>query len=184
MMAHSSIIIKVIQHISVLGIFIFALLSLFMPARKSKVLFLFLVFLFSGILNFLFYSAALFFLVSLIAISFFILFYLYVVHIESYLKGSLLIEERWSEKNRFVYRVLDLILPIALCMGIGYLFYTYTFDIFTEYKEVEAGSIASLAGIVNSLHSGYLILIVILTFVLFISILWFILILDMSRKGE
>jgi len=182
MMVQSSIIIKIMQYISISGIFIFALLSLFIPERKKRVLFLFIVFLFSGILSFSLYSSVLFFLVSLIVISFFVLFYLYVVHIDFYLKEKFLIEEYWSGKNKFVCKVLDLILPIILCLGVGYLFYTYTFDLFTEYKEMGVGSIASLASIVNSLYADYLIPIIILISILFISILWFILILGMSRE--
>ena len=182
MMVQSSIIIKIMQYISISVIFIFAPLSLFIPERKKKVLFLFLVFLFSGILSFSFYSAVLFFLVSLIVISFFVLFYLYVVHMEFYLKEKFLVEEHLRGKNKFTGKVLNLILPIIICLGIGYLFYYYGFDLFTDYKGIEIGSIASLAGIINGLYADYLVPIIILISILFISILWFILILDISRE--
>jgi len=91
-----------------------------MLENKKRMLFLFLVFLFSGTLSFSFYSGILFFAISLIAISFFVLFYLYVAHIEFYLKEKLAAEKSMAIKDKFAGKILRLVLPLIICLGIGY----------------------------------------------------------------
>jgi len=178
----SSIAINIMHYISISGIFIFSLLSLFMLENKKRMLFLFLVFLFSSTLSLSFYSGILFFAVSLVVISFFALFYLYTAHIEFYLKKKIASEEPMTIKDKFAGKVLRLVLPLIIYLGIGYLFYKYAFDFFSGYVKNEAVPVISLANVVKELQASYIIPVIILISVLFISTLWFILIFDMSRE--
>jgi len=178
----SSIVINTMHYISISGIFIFSLLSLFMLENKKRMLFLFLVFLFSGTLSFSFYSGILFFAISLIAISFFVLFYLYAAHIEFYLKEKLAAEKSMAIKDKFAGKILRLVLPLIICLGIGYLFYKFAFDFFYGCIKNEAVPVMSLANAVKELQASYIAPVIILISILFISTLWFILIFDMSRE--
>lgn len=167
-----SLVIKIIQYTCISGVFMFSLLSLFVTERRKKLLFLFLMLLFSSIVGFLFYSGILIFLIGIIVMGFFITFCLFVFHAEKYEK----------KEKRLSSRILNVLLPLVLCFGIGYLFYNYTLEFFTEPGEVKGVSLISFESIISDLYANYLIVIVILILILFVSVLWFILILDVRGR--
>jgi len=128
MSIESQLIIKIIQYGSLFGLFISGLLSLFLINKKKKLLFVFLSFLFFGILSFVFYAGILFFTAGITIIFFFILLYLLVFQIELSGKEEVLNRNKNHDNNNTAGIILNIILPILFCGFMGYLIYGCTSD--------------------------------------------------------
>jgi len=170
----SQLIIIIIHYASLLGLLICGLLSLIHSNRRKKLLFLILVFLFVGILSFVYYSGILVFIVGVFVIFFLVSLYLSVFQIEFFEKtdGG---QDRRND-NKIKKTIGGIILPALFCVGIGYLFYIYTSDFLKE--AVLSGNIyiVGLGDINKQFFVEYSPILVIVIASLFISFLWFIMI--------
>lgn len=171
----SQLIIIIIHYASLLGLLICGLLSLTHPDRRKKLLFLFLTFLFMGILSFVYYSGILVFIIGIFVFFFLLSLYLFVFQVEFF--GSKTEQDRDRKKYSRIKKVIfDITLPFLFCAGIGYLFYMYTSD-FVK-KMVISGSIyiVSSADISKRFFTEYSPVLIIVIASLVISFLWFIII--------
>ena len=170
----SQLIIIILHYASLLGLLICGLLSLIHSDRRKKLLFLILVFLFVGILSFVYYSGILVFIVGVFVIFFLVSLYLFVFQIEFF--ESKTDEDRDRRNDNKIKTIGGIILPALFCAGIGYLFYIYTSDFLKD--AVLSGNIyiVGLGDINKQFFIEYSPILVIVIASLFISFLWFIMI--------
>ena len=170
----SQLIIIIIHYASLLGLLICGLLSLIHSDRRKKLLFLILVFLFVGILSFVYYSGILVFIVGVFVIFFLVSLYLFVFQIEFF--ESKTDEDRDRRNDNKIKTIGGIVLPALFCAGIGYLFYIYTSDFLKD--AVLSGNIyiVGLGDINKQFFIEYSPILVIVIASLFISFLWFIMI--------
>ena len=170
----SQLIIIILHYASLLGLLICGLLSLIHSDRRKKLLFLIMVFLFVGILSFVYYSGILVFIVGVFVIFFLVSLYLFVFQIEFF--ESKTDEDRDRRNDNKIKTIGGIVLPALFCAGIGYLFYIYTSDFLKD--AVLSGNIyiVGLGDINKQLFIEYSPILVIVIASLFISFLWFIMI--------
>ena len=176
----SQLTIIIIHYIGFFGLMVSALLSLFMTNRKNKLLFMFLAFLFVGVLSFAYYSGALFFIVGIIILFFFLSLYLFVFQVRLFGNKEKLKQDGKSNNSNTV-KIFNVLLPLSFCAAIGYLIYIYTSGFLrniTVTKEITIVGLSDITGLFLTDHSLVLILVVAL---LFISFLWF-LIIGLDKK--
>lgn len=171
----SQLTIIIIHYTGLLGLLVSALLSLFMTSRKKKMLFMFLTFLFVGILSFVYYSGILFFIIGIIIVFFFLSLYLFVFQVKLFGdKEKLKRDGKLNNSN--TGKVFNILLPLLFSAAIGYLIYAYTYGFLqniTVNKEITITGPSDITRLFLTDHSLVLILMVGL---LFISFLWFLII--------
>ena len=186
-MMQNQLIITIIYYISIAAIIIFTLLSLLLADKKKKLLYFSLTLLFWGILNLVLLSGVLFFLIYIVIIIFYILFYMYFCYEEFYRCDEISAGEKelCNKKvirKKMINKSLSLVLPILICGGIGYLFYSYTLKFFREYNESGNIQIMNFSIFLEELYSNCMIPVILLISVLFISVLWFIIVIGKNKK--
>jgi len=171
----SQLIIIIIHYASLLGLLICGLLSLVHSDRRKKLLFLILAFLFIGILNFVYYSGILVFIVGVFVIFFLVSLYFFVFQIEFFESKTDEGQDRRND-NKIKKTIGGIILPALFCAGIGYLFYIYTSDFMKDVVLSGNIYIVGLGDINKQFFIEYSPILVIVIASLFISFLWFIMI--------
>jgi len=169
----SHLIIIIIHYISLSGLVISGLLALFLAGGRKKLFFMFLSFLFAGILNFVYYSGVLFFIAGIIIIFFFLALYLFVSQVELFNTGQELKKEERKLSRSAAGSVMSVLLPFLLCSAAGYLVYDYTSDFLDKVSGMENISILSLGDIAKRLLSDYSLAVILTISLSFLSFLWF-----------
>ncbi len=170
----SQLTIAVMNYISILGLLISGLCSILVIDKKRKLLFLFLVLFFAGVLSFVYYSGVLFFLIGIIAAFFFLLLYLFVLQIEVF--GSPEYPEITDSPGGLIKnKILNIIISIFFCAAAGYPVYRYTDRFLKGVKMAEESGAVPIVGwgdISGQLFTEYSLLLIIITVSLFLSFLW------------
>ncbi len=172
----SQLTIIIINYISIFGLLICSLLSLFLTDKRKKLLFLFLSFIFVGVLSFVYYSGVLFFITGIIILFFLVSLYLLVIQVELFGKE---IEGESDKKlksstNSIRSRVLNIIIPLLFCIAIGYFIYKYMADFIRGIGITSDILIIGLSDIARQFFADYSLVLIIIMASLFISFLWFI----------
>lgn len=171
----SQLTIIIIHYIAISGLLAFALLSLFMKNRRWKLVFMFLTFLFVGVLSFVYYSGVLFFVVGIIVIFFFLSLNLFVFQVRLF--GNTEESERKGiSKNSRMGMIINILLPLLFCGIIGYLIYVYTHGFIRELEVAEDITIAGMGDITGLLLTNYGMILIFITAMLVISFFWFLII--------
>ncbi|MBC8387013.1 MAG: hypothetical protein ISS13_03085 [Actinobacteria bacterium] len=186
-MMQNQLIITIVYYISIAAIFIFTLLSLLLTDKKKKLLYFSLTLLFWGTLNLVLLSGVLFFLIYIVIMIFYILFYMYFCYGEFYRCDEISVREKelYNKKvirKKLINKSLSLALPIFLCGGIGCLFFSYTLKFFREHNEGGNIQIMNFSVFLGELYSNYMIPVILLISVLFISVLWFIIVIGKNKE--
>lgn len=170
----------IIYYTGITGLMICSLLSLFLANKKKKMLFLFLSFIFGGILYFVHYSGVLGFLIGIIMIFFFIMLYLLVFQLEFFGndKGAGTDKKTDQPKKR---EIITIITALLFCLAIGYFLYEYTSRFLRDAVINESILVTTLGDVSSQLSIDYGLVIIILAVSLFISSLW-IIIIKMEKK--
>jgi len=171
----SQLIIMIMHYASIFGLLISGLLSLILPDKRKKILFLFISFLFVGILSFVYYSGILFFIVGILMVFFFISLYLFVFQMEIFGNKTGL-DENKKLNGRVKNTLLNIIIPLLFCATAGYFIYNYTFDFLRSVSGSGNIFIAGLGDISKQFFTDYSLILVIIVASLFMSFLWFIII--------
>lgn len=137
--------------------------------------FMFLSFLFVGILSFVYYSGVLFFIIGFIIIFFFLALHLFVFQIKLFGNKEELKKVR-KPKNGTAGVVFNILLPLLFCTAAGYLIYEYTSDFLLKATVSEEITIVSLSDITGQFLTDYSLILIFITALLFISFLWFLII--------
>ena len=169
----SQLILIIIHCASLFGLAISGLLSLILISKRKKLIFLFLSFLFVGILSFVYYSGILFFIAGIFVMFFFISLYMFVFQIELF--GD---KERLDEKlnNNIKGIIVHIILPFLFYAAIGYLIYNYTSGFLQKVSGSGNIFIIGLSDITGKFFTNYSLILIIIIAVLFVSFLWFIIV--------
>ncbi|GAH14562.1 unnamed protein product [marine sediment metagenome] len=85
-------------------------------------------------------------------------------------------------RKKLINKSLSLALSIFICGGIGYLFYSYTLEFFREHNEGGNIQIMNFPVFLGELYSNYMIPVILLISVLFISVLWFIIVVGKNKE--
>ena len=136
-------------------------------------MFVFLSFLFVGILSFVYYAGVLFFIVGVIIIFFFLALYLFVSQIELFDARQGLKKEDGKLSRSTAGSIMGIILPLLFCSAAGFLIYNYTSDFLGKAAGMENISIIGLGDIAEKLLSDYSLAVVLTVSLLFTSFLWF-----------
>lgn len=183
----SQLIITIIYYISTAAIIIFTLFSLLLVDKKKKLLYFSLTLLSWGTLNLVLLSGVLFFLIYIVIIIFYILFYMYFYYGEVYRCDEISVREKelYNKKvirKKLINKSLNIVLLVFICGGIGYLFYSYTLEFFKEHNEGGNIKIMNFSVFLGELYSNYMIPVILLISVLFVSVLWFIIVIGKNKK--
>ena len=197
MIIDKQLIIMIIQYGSSIGLFLSGVLALFTIDKKKKFIFLFLMYIFAGILSFVLYSGFTFFTVGIVFVFFIIILYIVIIQQEIIKNNG---REPQKPENKTGLRngrkplrnVLNRILPLLLCGGLGYLVFsgTYKYLAGAGYRNGEQLFNISFPDpglAIKGIFSSYGLALIILVSALFISFLWFIVMVklkDKKKNGE
>ncbi len=194
MINDSQLIIKIIQYISITGLFLSSILALIIVDKKKKFIFLFLMFISAGMLSYILYSGFVIFTVGFVFVFFFILLYITIIQWESI--GSNNQEKRKSANKpdlqngrKSIKKILNIALPLLLCGAIGYLIFNsanrYLAEVGNQQGDQAINVSFSDPGLViKSILSSYGLAVIILASALFITFLWFIIIIKLSHRQK
>lgn len=193
MSVESQKIIEIIQYISFAGLVLSGVIALFLQELRKKMVLIFLMFVFTTIISFVFYSGILLFITGFAAIFVFIILYMIIAQLR---RGGISpgedtsINEGWSpgkdavKKKRKASSVLSIVLPILFSGYLGYQIYISTRSYFVEADAGSNISIVSLDRISESLFSEYLLVVLILLASLLAATIWFTIMLDFRKDRQ
>lgn len=193
MSIESQIIIEILQYISFTGLVLSGLIALFLPGLRRKMVLIFIMFIFTTIISFVFYSGILLFVTGFAAIFVFIILYMIIAQLQMSRKdtgGDYSIADGQSgrkdafEKKIKASAVPGIILPILFSGYLGYQIYISTRPYFVEADGGSDISIVSLDRISELLFSEYLPVVLILIASLLAATIWFTVILDFRKDRQ
>ena len=155
------------QYFTASLVVVFVFLSLLLKDNKKRLVFLFLAFLFFGTLSLLLFGGTTIILAGMVIIFFYAVLYLYAMQGEFYGK------KYTPPKGISGIRVVNLILAVIFCSGIGILFYIYTSGYFEKYVPLESISIINFTSVINELLTNYAAAFLILISILCSMVIWF-----------
>jgi hypothetical protein len=171
----SQLTIIIIHYTALFGLLASALLSLFMKNRRWKLIFMFLSFLFVGILSFVYYSGVLFFIVGMIIIFFFLSLNLFVFQVRLF-GNSDKFKKEGKLKNSAAGSIFNILLPLLFCGIIGYLIYVYTSGFLQNIAVIEDITITGLSDITRLFLTEYSLVLILIIALLVMSFFWFLII--------
>ena len=193
MSIESQKIIEIIQYISFAGLVLSGLIALFLPGLRRKMVLIFIMFIFTTIISFVFYSGILLFIMGFAAIFVFIILYMIIAQLRISGKGPGGDDSAtggWSggedavRKKIKASNILSIILPVLFSGYLGYQIYISTRSHFMEADGGADISIASLDRISKLLFSEYLPVVLILITALIAATIWFTIILDFRKDRQ
>ena len=193
MSIESQIIIEILQYISFTGLVLSGFIALFLPGLRRKMVLIFIMFIFTTIISFVFYSGILLFVTGFAAIFVFIILYMIIAQLRISGKdpgGDYRIADGRSwrkdafEKKIKASAVFGLILPILFSGYLGYQIYISTRPYFVKIDGGSDISIVGLDRISELLFSEYLLVVLILIASLLAAIIWFTVILDFRKDRQ
>ena len=193
MSIESQRIIEIIQYISFTGLVLSGLAALFLTGLRRKMIFLFIVAVFTTIIAFVFYSGILLFVMGFAVIFVFTILYM--------LTTQLVMTENSSDKNHSgsadrsggaktvkikvkISTILNIAVPVLFCGYLGYLVYNNTHRYFEGVDGAADISIISLSQISKELFSEYFPVFLILISAVFTVVIWFTVIMDFRKDGQ
>lgn len=189
----SQIIIEIIQYISFTGLVLSGLIALFLPGYRKKMILLFMVFVFTIIIAFVFYSGILLFVTGFAAIFVFTILYMLAAQLcftgngtgKNYIGPMDRTGKAKTVKKKVkTSSVLNIAIPVFFCGYLGYLVYDNTHSYFEKVGITADISIINLGQISEELFSEqFPVLLILIAAVLAVTI-WFTLILDFRKERQ
>ena len=193
MSIESQKIIEIIQYISFAGLVLSGFIALFLPGLRRKMVPIFIIFIFTTIISFVFYSGILLFIIGFAAIFVFLILYMIIAQLRSSGKGQgggHSGTDGWPGRKNDVKNklnastVLSTTLPIIFSGYLGYRIYAGTLPYFVGADGGSDISIVSLDRISGLLFSEYLPVIIILIAALAAAAIWFTIMLDFRKDRQ
>ena len=169
MSVESQKILEALQYISFAGIILPGLAALVIPDFRKKAICLFILFVFTTILSFVFYAGVIFLITALVFILVFILLYL----LARALSGPEGPVDTWVRKRGMALKIMGTFTGAAVCAGLGYLVYDLISGYIAGVEAVQEIYIAGLEDIAGSMFSGYDIVVIFLIASSFIAFVGF-----------
>ena len=158
-------------------ILVFGILSLLVRNQRKKLTYLFLMFLCSGILSYLFFAGVAFIIPGVVLIFFCILLFLFVFNQEFFGFGEKPVLKEFESARKRLFNtglIANLVISLLFCLGLGYLLFLTTGGYYQGIEYVTEFKTANLTDIINDIGSNYIPAIFIIAGMLLISIIWFI----------
>ncbi len=186
MSIESQKIIEMIQYIGFAGLMIPGIAVFFIPDLRKKITLLFILFVFTTILSFVFYSGIILFIASLAFMFVFILLFLLTEQLFHLSSDPLLpsSDTGGSHAGIIAVKIINIIIPVLFCTGLGYLIYKLTGGYFPADNGVREISMNSIEEISGSIFARYSIGIFLIILAALISFIWFTVILMTGRKNK
>ena len=166
-------------------VFLFGLMSLALFDQRKKMTFLFLMFLSTGLLSFLFFAGLSFVVPAIILLGFCSVLFLFINNQEFYGAGKAQIKSITEiKKYRFlsVQLVLNFVIAFIVCGAAGLIFVIYTKEYFANTILVARFNTSGMADIINEISANYIPVIILISFALICSLFWLTGILENRRK--
>jgi hypothetical protein len=178
------IILGFLNYLTVGIVFILGLVSLLIAGQKKKLTFLFLMFLATGLMSFLFFAGLAFVLPSISIVGFCIILNLFIQNQEFFSSGNSMQNSSNGYESKLKKNVimLNLFVSVLFTAGLGFLFFVYNDDFFKNISTVTSFNTATLFGVIQNISENYIPLIFIFIIVLFMSVIWFVAILKKESK--
>ncbi|MBM3700122.1 MAG: hypothetical protein FJW68_04285 [Actinobacteria bacterium] len=173
-----------LNYLTVGIVFLLGLISLLITGQKKKLTFLFLMFISAGMMSFLFFAGFAFIMPSISIVGFCIILNLFIQNQEFFGSGNSGSKNPggYGIKLRKNVIILKFLAAVLITAGLGFLFFAYNDEFFKNISTVTAFNTAPLFGIINDISENYMPLIFIFIIVLFMSVVWFIAILNKESK--
>jgi hypothetical protein len=193
MSIESQNIIEIIQYIGFAGLVLSGGIAVFMTGLRRKMVLIFLMFIFTTIISFVFYSGIILFITGFSSIFVFIILYMIIAQLRTRVKSTgenQSTDEGWSGRENAVKKkrkgpvVLSIILPVLFSGFLGYQIYVHTNSYFVEADGGSNISIVSLEQISELLFSEYLLVVLILMASLLAAAIWFTVMLDFRKNRQ
>lgn len=186
-------IIEIIQYISFTGLVLSGLTALFLSGLRKKMVLVFMVFVFTTIIAFVFYSGILLFVTGFAVIFVFTILYMLTAQLEmtgngpgknysGYTDRSGKTET--AKKKIKISAILNIAIPVLFCGYLGYLIYSNTHSYFEKTDGTADISIISLGQISEELFSEYFPVLLILISAVVTAAIWFTVILDYRKERQ
>ena len=158
------IILGFLNYLTVGIVFILGIVSLLIPDQKKKLTFLFLMFLATGLVSFLFFAGLTFVMPSISIVGFCIILNLFVQNQEFFSSGNSGSSSFSGSDNPIKKSVIiiKLFVSILFTGGLGFLFFFYNDDFFKNISIVTGFNTATLLGVIENINENYIPLIFIL----------------------
>ena len=186
MSIESQKIIEIIQYISFAGLILSAIAVYFIPDLRKKIILLFLLFISTMMLSFVFYSGILIFIAGLSFIFIFILLHLLAVLLSSQ-SGPETMPPPDAENKAgmaIAVKIISIIMPVLFCTGSGYLIYKITGGYFLTDGSEQEVIITGMEEISDIIFNRYSIIILLFAVAVLVSFIWFTIILMTGRKTK
>jgi len=186
-------IIEIIQYISFVGLVFSGSIALFLSGHRRKMVFLFMVFVFTTIIAFVFYSGVLLFITGFAAIFVFTILYMLTVQLRITGEGPGKDKigptgnpgkTETAKKKVKILTILNIAIPVLFCGYLGYLVYINTHHYFKGKVSNVDISIISLGQIAEKLFSDYFPVLFVLIAGLLAATIWFTVILDFRKERQ
>ncbi len=158
-------------------ILVFGILALLVRNQRKKLTYLFLMFLCSGLLSYLFFAGVAFIIPGVVILFFCTLLFLFVFNQEFFgFWGKPVLKEIEPAAKRLINTglIANLVISIFFCLGLGYLLFLTTGGYYQGIEYVAEFKTAGVADIINDIGSSYIPVVFIIAGMLLISIIWFI----------
>jgi len=177
------LVLGLINYLMLSFIFFLGLLSVFLNNQRKKTGFLFLMFLCTGLLSFLFFAGIPFILPAVIMIIFCFLLQLFVGNQEFFgLRAQHDLGPEGKKGKIFPDFIVNMIVSAVSCLYFGYLYISNTGKFYREIKYQPGFNTIQLPDLIEEIGSNYTPLIFILIIILICSVVWFILMIESRRK--
>jgi len=158
-------------------ILVFGLLALIVGNQRKKLTYLFLMFLCSGIISYLFFAGMAFIIPGMVLLFFCVLLFLFVFNQEFFGFGKKQDHRKIDRAKRRDFTgklTVNLIISVLFCLGMGYILFIYTRGYYQGIEYAEEFSTVSMADIINDIGANYISVIFLIVGMLTLSTIWFI----------
>lgn len=186
-------IIEIIQYISFTGLVLSGLTALFLSGLRKKMVLVFMVFVFTTIIAFVFYSGILLFVTGFAVIFVFTILYMLTAQLEMTGNGpgknysgstDRSGKTKTAKKKIKISAIYNIAIPVLFCGYLGYLIYSNTHSYFEKTDGTADISIISLGQISEELFSNYFPVLLILISAVVTAAIWFTVILDHRKERQ
>ncbi len=193
MSIESQKIIEIIQYISFTGLVFSGLAALFLSGFRKKMVLLFIVFVFTTIIAFVFYSGILLFVTGFAVIFVFTILHMLTAQLAMTGDGPGKKHSGYADrpdntetakKKIKISAILNIAIPVLFCGYLGYLIYSNTHSYFEGVDGMADISIISLSQISERLFSDYFPVLLILILAVLTAAIWFTVMLDFRKERQ
>lgn len=178
----------------IIGLLLSGVLALVVIDKKKKFIFLFLMYISAGLISLVLYSGFTFFTAGIMFVFFFIILYIIIIQGEI-IKSSKQDQQKpggktvLQNRRKLKKNLLNIAPPLLLTGGLAYLIFNNAYKYLAGNGYLNGGqpydiSFSGPGLAIKSIFSSYGLVLIILVSALFISFLWFIIMIKLQDKKK